>query len=400
MPSFEDIVEKFLPRKAQNVLNFKNLVELVEQVEGSSPFDKKVEAATEVEQNPEILESASAKGTSKEVKLLIPDFQLDPSWLSINAEGASFPHEKEKLKSALESLRVTRDIRDLGSFINEMNSFLNSSVSVNDHAAALSTIQVLRIFYNLQKTPDASSAGFLFEVLMALVFGGERIRPDNKKTKDSGVVDVDFPSLATSIKLISSGATKVKFSEASIKMSLEKYPEGFTYIVADKGKNTLSFEAFHISEEVIDAFRERAPRKYIKKQRKGRKKKSDKYVPGDPLMSRVSSKSQFAKSVPTIKRHLGVDSPREPEGMKVDSSWLLNQAAYQHLGTIEFENVEARTEQILSDLDEKFKGLLSTLQDLSKKSTELLYAPSANTKEKAGKVKSSADAVSKSAGRI
>jgi len=335
MSRVDEIINK--AKKQKQAFDMESLLELVERTLTAAPAVS------------ESSEDTPASDSQNEVCLLIPDFRIDPSWMSVN-EG-NYDAEREKLVKAIEGARLPRDITNLEGFITGINSILSERrVDVSDHAAAISRIQLLRIFYNLSVAPDESISGFLFESLMAMVFGGVRIPTDDR---ENGVVDVAFPGTPVSLKLIKSRRTNIKGSLDKLQLALQTYPSGIRYIVADKLGDAIEFYEFDIDNDEA----------------------SPNYWGLLPVY-----KTQFSVSLKKLKTEREV----------------------RKLTTLRFSGIERKTQAILDALNAKFENLLTTLSDLNSQVTDLLYVTTEpkKTKKLAGKTAKKAEKTKKSAEKV
>jgi len=332
MSTFEEIVGKHEQNNSLSErLKFEELVRLIEEVHAEKPRVLK------------------ENKKPKEVRLLTPDFRIDPSWMSI--DSGNFPSEREKLAKAINGTGLPREILNLEGFIVGINGVLKEqSIDVSDHAAAISRIQLLRIFYNLATAPDEAISGFLFESLMAMVFGGVRIPTDDKV---NGLVDVSFPNSPVSLKLIKTKRTRIKGSLKMMHKSLKAYPDGIKYIIADKVEDAIEFYEFVVdNDETSLNYWDKLP----------------------------NNGAQFSVALSKLQETRDV----------------------RKLTTLSFVGIESRTQEILNALNEKFESLLTTLLDLNDKANELFYTAksSKETKKRAGETAKKAEDARKSAERI
>jgi hypothetical protein len=311
---------------------FDKVASLYEQRQ-SVLFDLVSEVITRKQDIEHILEEKQK--APKQVKLLIPDFALDARWLSIDNVN---PSDKNKFNKALSAVNLPRDISNIGQFIDKINNFIsNQNVDVTNHSEAISRLQLLRMFWNLSQTKtNKVVSGYLFEVLMAITFGGRRLPPATGEEKNN-LVDIEFPGRPVSLKFIATGKTDIKGSIKNLDYTLDKYQK-FEYIVANKLENGIEFLAFTITEQ--------------------NKKLLPNYVTD-------GTKTQFRGSLSKISEQIRME----------------------HLGTINFGDIEAKTQAILQALNNKFEMLLSTLQDLNQQVVDLLYVTKSDkeVKQKAGR---------------
>ena len=294
-------------------------------------------------------EDAGEASSTDEVCLLIPDFRIDPSWMSVD-EG-NYDTERTKLAKAIEAVRLPREITNLEGFITGINGILSErNVDVSDHAAAISRIQLLRIFYNLATAPDETISGFLFESLMAIVFWGVRIPTDDR---DNGVVDVAFPGVPVSLKFIKSKRTNIKGSLDKLQLALRTYPAGIKYIIADKQGDAIEFYEFDVDND--------------------------------------QDSPNYWGLLPTYKTQFSVSLKK-----------LRTEREVRKLTTLRFSGIERKTQKILDALNAKFENLLSTLNDLNLQVTDLLYVTTEpkKTKRLAGKTARKAQKTKKSAEKV
>ena len=292
-----------------------------------------------------------SKGSNeREYRILVPDFKLDPRWLSISDVSAE---ERDKFTNALAATNLPRNINDLRSFIDGINKIVQGQrVNVRRHTEQVSRLQLLRAFWNLAQTKtDKTVAGFLFEVLMALAFGGRRLPPTGG---DKDIVDIVFPDQPVSLKFIDTGATDIKGSIKNLNASLAKHG-AFKYIIASKVENGIAFSEFTITKE--------------------NKQFLPNYVDDE-------SRTQFRGSLKKIIASKDIK--------------------YTEIGIIDFGDIELKTERILAALNRKFEQLLTTLLDLNKQVSELLYvakdkektkSKAADTVQKAQDTKDSAEKI-------
>jgi hypothetical protein len=269
----------------------------------------------------------------------------------MSIDSGNFPSERLKLAKAIDGTGLPREILNLEGFIAGINGILKEQrIDVSDHAAAISRIQLLRIFYNLATAPDESIAGFLFESLMAMVFGGVRIPTDDR---ENGVVDVSFPGTPVSLKLIKSQKTNIKGSLTKLQLALQTYPAGIKYIIADKIGEAIEFYEFDVDND-------------------------------------EASPNYWGK-LPQYKNQFSVTLSKLQETRDV-----------RKLTTLSFVGIEARTQEILNALNLKFENLLSTLNDLNSQVSDLLYVAKepTQTKKLAGKTAKKAEKTKKSAEKV
>lgn len=288
----------------------------------------------------------------REVTLKMPEFQIDSSWISDEADAlnkASF----ERFLKVVRALNLPRDINQIGEFSSAMQSLLNSPVDVSDHAKAISRIQVLRVLYNLVKSNLAVSAGYAFERFLALIFGG---KVDAASTE--GIVDVEFPNSQISAKFISKKKPIVKGALSKLMESLDVM-ESVTYLVCLKpdmsSDKTVSFMLFDVNRENIMSLP---------------------LAKGADLEAR---KGSFYGSINQYK------------------NFNLRQA-----GSIDLSGTEQVSQSIMQALNQKFNNLLSELQSLVEQVDDLMYTATDDeqTKAKAGKAKGRAEKTKAAAEKI
>lgn len=288
----------------------------------------------------------------REVTLKMPEFQIDSSWISDEADAlnkASF----ERFLKVVRALNLPRDINQIGEFSSAMQSLLNSPVDVSDHAKAISRIQVLRVLYNLVKSNLAVSAGYTFERFLALIFGG---KVDAASTE--GIVDVEFPNSQISAKFISKKKPIVKGALSKLMESLDVM-ESVTYLVCLKpdmsSDKTVSFMLFDVNRENIMSLP---------------------LAKGADLEAR---KGSFYGSINQYK------------------NFNLRQA-----GSIDLSGTEQVSQSIMQALNQKFNNLLSELQSLVEQVDDLMYTATDDeqTKAKAGKAKGRAEKTKAAAEKI
>ena len=194
----------------------------------------------------EVLKDPKIILEKKEFTLKMPEFQIDSSWISNEADALN-KSSFERFMKVVNALNLPKDISQIDKFTSSMQSLLTSPVDVSDHAVAISRIQVLRVLFNLVRSSLAVSAGYTFERFLALVFGG---KVDDAATE--GIVDVEFPNSQISAKFISKKKAIVKGAISKLMESLDT-SDSVTYLVCLKpnmdSDKVIDFVFFDVTRE-------------------------------------------------------------------------------------------------------------------------------------------------------
>jgi len=293
-----------------------------------------------------------SKDLPREVTLKMPDFQIDSSWISDEADALN-KSSFERFMKVVRALNLPRDINQIEKFSTAMQSLLSAPVDVADHSMAISRIQVLRVLYNLVKSDLAVSAGYTFERFLALIFGG---KVDAASTE--GIVDVEFPNSQISAKFISKKKPIVKGALSKLMESLDSM-ESITYLVCLKpdmsSDKTVNFMLFDVNRDNVVNLP---------------------MAKGADLESR---KGSFYGSIRQYK----------------DFNLRL-------AGSIDLSGTEQVAQGIMEALNQKFNNLLAELQSLVEQVDNLMYVArdDKQTKAQAGKAKSRAEKTKAAAEKI
>jgi hypothetical protein len=293
------------------------------------------------------LPSAAGEET---IKLRVPEFTLDMSWVSDAAEATN-PESYERFKKVVAATGLGGNISKIKKFITDINKFTSTVVPAENHGEAISRILVLRTLYNLAKSDNPQTMGFLFERFMALMFGGTVVQPD-----ELGLVDVEFTNSNVSLKFIRSGG--------EIGGSLKKLKQDLFAATPEEEKR----------EKKRDKERRpAAPVKYIVCTK-----------PGDE-----GNEVTFHEFIITSDSY-----ERLPLNAKETrfSGKLTEFEDVRPIGAIDLSNVIKSSQDMMELLNKKFKGLILEVQQLTREVDSLMLGVGGKeTKERAGAAKGRAE---------
>jgi hypothetical protein len=274
----------------------------------------------------------SATG-GEELIVKVPEFTIDPSWISRNVEQATNEESYKRFVGVITSAGLaSANINDVKGFITKMNQFAKAVPDAKkDYSVAISRIMVLKTLYSLAKAELALSAGFLLERWMAMVFDGDVI-----KTSEPGIVDVTFKGAKVSLKFLKLGG-KVTGSKKKLMQDVEK---GTTvnYIICEKpskGSEEIRFFSFLIGPEQVDVL--------------------------------MGAKTQEKKASKLPEKEEGLLEEGKTERFSVTLTQIKNSGiAVDYLGAIDLADIDVTAQKIMDQLNVVFKGLVGEVQGLSK----------------------------------
>ena len=285
----------------------------------------------------------------KTITLRVPEFSIDMSWINDTAAAVN-EQARDRFVKTIKATGLSGDIENLPAFISEINNFTSEVIPAEQYGQAVARILVLRTLYNLAKSPDASTMGFLFERFMALVLGGTVVPPETP-----GITDVEFPGTNVSLKFLMRGG-KVGGSIKKLREDLGDDPNASVkYIVAEKpGKmdNDVIFHEFVVNQDNIED------------------------LPG------------YERSNGT--RFNGKISDFKAQGVR------------QIPGSIDLNNVPETSQKMMEDLNQRFNGLIGEVQGLTDEVDSLMLGvgDEGETKQRAAAAKARAEKSREAAAEI
>jgi len=378
---------------------------------------------------PVVEQAGIKKKKGNEIVISAPSFVVDASWM--NDDKSAFNRTAlEKLLKEMERTGISREfsLSNFADFIKELNKALADTSGTTGER--LARLNIIRVVHNLAQTKQGrqSAAGFGFENFLALFYKGEAIDPNPPKNdeinerketaprKRDNIADVSFGDAGqASIKFLSEKSPVVVGSIPNLLYTIEKH--GYIdYIVGVKGENSVQFKHTRItskdlvqqspdgeqttdeilqdilSDEEMEQFLSLGPIQKTKfmKDIKGRvdfKKLSGK---SGKLVQQWMRYNQQKKS--------GVGNARAPKESQM--SFSLKQLNFRDIGTLNTKGALPAVNKILETLNDDFKDLLSNLQELSERVSELTYSDLSKRKSKAKQAATKAGDTKKSAEKI
>ena len=384
--------------------------------------------------NPVIEQAKIKKRQGDKIVISAPSFVVDASWM--NDDKSAFNRTAlEKLLKEMARTGISREfsLSNFADFINKLNEALADTSGTTGER--LARLNIIRVVHNLAQTKQGrqSAAGFGFENFLALFYKGKAIDPSPPKKdeinervkaaqrKRDNIADVSFGDAGqASIKFLSEKNPVVVGSIPNLLDTIERH--GYIdYIVGVKGANSVQFKHTRItskdlveqspdgetetpdeilqdilSDEEREQFASLGPiqKKNFMKDIKGRvdfKKLSGK---SGKLVQQWMRYNQREKQTPEADR----DKLRAPKESQM--SFSLKQLNFRDIGTLNTKGALPAVNKILETLNDDFKDLLTNLQELSERVSELTYSDQSKRKSKAKQAATKAGDTKKSAEKI
>ena len=384
---------------------------------------------------PVVEQAALKKKKKKEDEIVIsaPSFVVDASWM--NDASAVNRTALERLLKEMARSGISREfsLSNFADFIKKLNEALADTSGTTGER--LARLNIIRVVHNLAQTKQGrqSAAGFGFENFLALFYKGNAMDPSPPKNseinekkkapprKRDNIADVSFGDAGqASIKFLSEKNPTVVGSIPNLLHTIEEH--GYIdYIVGVKGENSVQFKYTRItskdlmeqspdgetqtpdeilqdilSDEEREEFESLGPRSRIKfmKNIQGRvdfKKLSGK---SGKLVQQWMRYNQREKQTPEADRN-NLRVPKESQ-----MSFSLKQLNFRDIGTLNTKDALPAVNKILETLNDDFKDLLTNLQELSERVSELTYSDQSKRKSKAAQAATKAGDTKKSAEKI
>ena len=380
--------------------------------------------------NPVIEQAKIEKKEGDKIVISAPSFVVDASWM--NDDKSAFNRTAlEKLLKEMERTGISREfsLSNFADFIKELNKALADTSGTTGER--LARLNIIRVVHNLAQTKQGrqSAAGFGFENFLALFYKGEAIDPnppkndeinERKKTaprKRDNIADVSFGDAGqASIKFLSEKNPVVVGSIPNLLYTIEE--RGYIdYIVGVKGANSVQFKHTRITskdlveqspdgetqtpDEILQDILSDEEREQFASLGPIQKTKFMKDIKGRVDFKKLSGKS--GKLVQQWIRYnqrekSGVENARAPKESQM--SFSLKQLNFRDIGTLNTEGALSAVNKILETLNDDFKDLLTNLQELSERVSELTYSDQSKRKSKAKQAATKAGDTKKSAEKI
>ena len=379
---------------------------------------------------PVVEQAGIKKKKGDKIVISAPSFVVDASWMS-DDKSAFNRTALEKLLKEMERTGISREfsLSNFADFIKKLNEALADTSGTTGER--LARLNIIRVVHNLAQTKQGrqSAAGFGFENFLALFYKGKAIDPNPPKKdeinervkaaqrKRDNIADVSFGDAGqASIKFLSEKNPVVVGSIPNLLDTIERH--GYIdYIVGVKGTNSVQFKHTRITskdlveqspdgetetpDEILQDILSDEERERFARLGPRSREKFMKSIQGRVDFKKLSGKS--GKLVQQWMRYnqrqkSGVENARAPKDSQM--SFSLKQLNFRDIGTLNTDGSLKAVNKILETLNNDFKDLLSNLQELSERVSELTYSDQSKRKSKAKQAATKAGETKKSAEEI
>jgi hypothetical protein len=346
------------------------------------------------------------ENAQKQYVIKPPSFVVDASWLSAKVEDAKNKQALESLLQVVSSAGIDRkfSIENFTAFIEELQIIMRPNKGLTAPteekpsipvAEMLSRVNIVRVLHNLATTEGGreSAAGFGFENFLAIFFENGKALPPNKENKGN-IADVQFgdddAAPQASIKFLSGQYPTITGSILDLLKTVRKYGHIDYILGSKKGDGRIDFLYTRITEEDLVASSgtsAKLVRRWInfsKKTKSAAKKEAEKQAEKENL---TPEQTEYLIKKAMEEREKGIlDEKGRP--IKTVFNFSTKQLKFKPLATLETSGALEVAQFLMTALNSQFNDLLSNLQQLSEKVSELTY--SKDQKQQKSKAKQAA----------
>jgi hypothetical protein len=196
-----------------------------------------------------------ATGGGKEMVLRLPKFRISEQW---GTPGSDDRKIIEMFTSKISGNSLSEKINSLNSFVSDCDEACAQQKDVSEILASLVFLDSLSsVVYDF----NPMTGGFLFESLLAALFGGDAKQIETGAAgSDQDVADILLPDgRPASLKLFYEGGSQyIKGSGPNLRKDIQNYNQPMIYIIGIKNRNAKEKEvlSFDFYEFTVGSYRD------------------------------------------------------------------------------------------------------------------------------------------------